>query len=159
MHCADRGRSQRYLRQVRFLKRVLLTGADLTIANMHGDTALHLGARLGNPAIVQSLLEHGAPLNARTPELRTPLMAAMLGFHLGDRVNMQRTTEMLIAANADLNAVGHTGQTALFIAVCQAAFSPSNVTYFVPASVCIALIEAGQNCHLYQMYFIEKACC
>ena len=159
MHCADRGRSQHYVRQVQYLKRALLTGADLTIANMHGDTALHLGARLGDLSVMQSLLEHGAPLDARTPELRTALMTAMLGFHLGDRVNMQRTTEMLIAANADLNAVGHTGQTALFIAVCQAAFSPSNVTYFVPASVCIALIEAGQNCHLYQMYFIEKACC
>ena len=126
------------------LESCVAAGADLTIANMHGDTALHLGARLGDLSVMQSLLEHGAPLDARTPELRTALMTAMLGFHLGDRVNMQRTTEMLIAAKADLNTVDHDGQTALLMAVCEATDSDSNVTYLVPASVCIALIETGR---------------
>ena len=144
MHCADRGRSQHCLSQVRFLKRVLLTGADLTIANSLGDyTALHMAAQLGDLAVMQSLLEHGAPLNARTPELRTPLMTATIGFPLRDTENMQRTTEMLIAANADLNAVDHNGQTALMMALCRALNSDSNLTYLVPTSACIALIEAG----------------
>ena len=117
---------------------------------MHGDTALHYAAGLGDLAVMQSLLEHGAPLDARTHELQlhTPLMTALSTFHLGDTENMQRTTEMLIAANADLNAVDHNGQSALFIAVCQTAPSPSNLSYLVPASVCIALIEAGQKYHL-----------
>ena len=79
---------------------------------------------------------------------RTPLMTAMLSFHLGNRVNVQRTTEVLIAANADLNAVDHNGQSALFMAVYQAAPSASNFTYLVPASVCISLIDAGQNFRL-----------
>ena len=126
---------------------MLLTGADLTIANMHGDTALHLGAQLGDLAVMQRLQEHGAPLDARNHELHTPLMSALSTFNLGDShgdsVNMQRTTEMLIAANADLNAVDHNGQTALLTALCRALNPDSNVTYLVPTSACIALIEAG----------------
>ena len=97
------------------MKRVLLTGADLTIANTDGNTALHLGARTGDLAIMQSLLEHGAPLDACSPEhSHTPLMTTVFGFHLRDRVNMQRITEVLIAANANLNAVDHVGGVHLF---------------------------------------------
>ena len=108
------------------LKRVLLTGADLTIANTDGNTALHLGARTGELAIIQSLLSTERLWDACSPEhSHTPLMAAVFGFHLRDRVNMQRITEVLIAANADLNAVDHVGQNALLVALWQVVRSAS----------------------------------
>ena len=134
MHCTDRGRSQHIYARRNDLKRVLLTGADLTIANTAGNTALHLGARTGDLAIIQSLLEHGAPLDACSPEHSHTLMAAVFGFHLRDRVNMQRITEVLIAANANLNAVDHVGQNALLVALCQVVRS---------ASVCLHCTDRG----------------
>ena len=51
---------------------------------------------------------------------------------------MQQTTEMLIAANADLNTVDVDGENALLMALGQATTSDNNnVTYHVPVCVCI----------------------
>ena len=56
---------------------MLLAGADLTIANSNGDTALHFAASRGDPAIVQSMLEHGAPVDQQTAEGSTALYIAV----------------------------------------------------------------------------------
>ena len=123
---------------------MLLSGADLTIANSKGEVALHRAAQRGDPTLVQSMLEHGAFVDVRTLHLRTPLMVALLDFHLQDRAAMQRTVEVLIAADADLNAVCQGGDTALTDAMEQVVKSNNNETYSIPALVCIMLIEAGQ---------------
>ena len=124
---------------------MLLSGADLTIENSKGETALHFAAQRGDPTLVQSILEHGAFVDVRsTSSGRTPLMTALAGFHLQDRADMQRTVEVLIAANADLNAVCHGGNTAITAAMEKIEKSNNIETFIVPASVCITLIEAGQ---------------
>ena len=134
-----------------------LAGADLTIAASNGFTALHIAIRRGDPAIVQSMLEHGASVDCplhfgrtenmlrhstsvdvRTSRLRTPLMVAVLNYHREDRV-----IQALIAAKADLNAVDEDGTTALTMAINHIVHADNNVKYGAPASACIALIEAG----------------
>ena len=71
-------------------------------------------------------------------------MVLLLSFRLQNRADMQEATEMLIAANADLNTVDQDGESALLMALGQAVTSDTNtVTYRVPACVCIRLIEAG----------------
>ena len=59
------------------MKRVLLAGADLTIANSKGETALHFAASRGDPAIVQSMPEHGAPVDEQTADGSTALYIAV----------------------------------------------------------------------------------
>ena len=119
-------------------------GADLTIVQSNGETALHSAARRGDPAIIQRFLHHSTLLDARNTKLLTPLMVLLLSFRLQNRADMQEATEMLIAANADLNTVDQDGESALLMAVGLAITSDNNtVTYRVPACVCIRLIEAG----------------
>ena len=119
----------------------MLAGADLAIASPNGNTALHHAAVRGDPAIIQSMFDHGALLDARNTKLLTPLMVLLISFRLENRVNMQETTEMLIAANADLNTIDEDGKSALLRAVGD----NNTVTYHVPACVCIRLIEAGER--------------
>ena len=130
------------------LSRVLHSGADLTFVNSSGDTALHYAARRGDPEIIQSMLEHGACVDARsTPRLCTPLMAAVIQAHRNENSqNSQLTIEKLIAANSDLNAVDGGGNTALMLAVLEL-LDLENILNCemrqVNASVSITLIEAG----------------
>ena len=142
-----------------YRKSVLLTGADLAFVNSSGDTALHHAACRGDPKLIQSMLEHGACVDARTPGGCTPLMAAALKAHAnGNKHNSQLTIEKLIAANSDLNAVDEKGNTALVLAVLedQNAVIISNCeTRRVTASISITLIEAGQTFCLYQMHWLE----
>ena len=135
------------------LSRVLLSGADLTIVDPVGDTALHYAARRGDPEILQSMLEHGACVDARsTPRLCTPLMSAVMKAHRNENgLNSQLTIEKLIAANSDLNAVDENGITVLMMAVGVLAelwdsdVVPNCETRRVITSVSISLIEAGQT--------------
>ena len=152
------------------MKRVLLTGADFTIVEPNGDTALHRAASRGNPEIIQSMLEHGACVDARTPSLCTPLMAAVMNVHCNENEqDSQLAIEKLIAASSDLNQVGETGNTALILAVaelCQVdtgsgilavdSHVVSNCEMRrMNVSVSISLIEAGQTFCLYQMHWLE----
>ena len=133
--------------------RELLAGADLTVVNCNSYYPLHLAARRGDPTIVQSMLEHRAAVDVVTPQLLTPLMTAVLNFHREDRADIQLVIKVLIAEKADLNAVDENGTTALTMAInhlvdedgTTALNSDNNVKYGAPASVCIALIEAGQE--------------
>ena len=131
------------------LKHVLLSGADLAFVNSDGDTALHSAACRGDPEIIQSMLEHGACVDARTPRLCTPLMAAVMKAHRNENgLNSQLTIEKLIAANSDLNAVDGEGNTALMLAVLES-WDVGNILNCemrrVNVSVSISLIEAGQT--------------
>ena len=96
------------------------------------------------------MLEHGACVDARTPRLCTPLMAAVMKAHRNENSqNSQLTIEKLIAANSDLNAVDEDGSTALMLAVAEL-WDLDNISNCeirrVNASVSISLIEAGQKC-------------
>ena len=73
------------------MKLVLLTGTDLMIANSHGETALHFAAELGDAAVIQSMLEHGAPVDQQSANRTTAL-------HLA--VRKQRKSTMLVLLKA-----------------------------------------------------------
>ena len=75
------------------MKHVLLAGADLTIANSDGITALHFATRLEDAAIVQSMLEHGAPVDQQTANGGTAL-------HLAVRKQRKSTMLLLLKAGA-----------------------------------------------------------
>ena len=125
--------------------RCAAAGADLTVKDADGNAALHYAALRGEPTVVQCLLEHGAFVDTHTPQLFTPLMVALAYFRDEDKAAMQRTIEVLLAANADPNAAAPNGITVLLVALAQAGSPDSNENYQVPASVCILLIEAGQK--------------
>ena len=54
-----------------------LAGADLTIVNSKGETALHFAACRGDTEIVQSMLEHGAPVDQQAADGNTALHLAV----------------------------------------------------------------------------------
>ena len=131
---------------------IVLAGSDLTIANSNAHTALQVAIRRGDPILVKCLLEHGAPVDVVTSQLRTPLIAAIFNFGSVEPADMQLVIEALIAANASLNAIDEDGNTALVMTISQA---NSNMTHQVPAFVCVALIEAGPKYYLQQMHWFE----
>lgn len=71
---------------------------------------LHAAARLGNCEMMQMLLDHGADINARDIEGRTPLLAAVEAYK-GDAIIF------LLEAGVDVNAHDEQGRTALSMAV------------------------------------------
>ena len=89
---------------------LLLTGADLAMADINSCTALHYAVMRGDMTIVQSVLEH-----------------------------------MAMQADADLNAVDDYGQTALTATLDHIIDPIINKKHQLPASACVALIEAGHN--------------
>ena len=127
----------------------MLVGADLTIANSKGDTALHSAARRGNLRIVQTLLEYNAPVGAQDCDQLTPLMIAMqmLNANSNSQDTRQRIVEALIVSSTSINAVDMQGNTALVIALCCCDESAWKNKHIFPASLCIRMIEAGQKCH------------
>jgi ankyrin repeat protein len=70
--------------------------------NRPGWTALHYAATSGSDAIVRTLLDRGADIDARSPNRTTPLMMAIYGGHFS-------TAELLLDRGADItlkNALG-----------------------------------------------------
>ncbi|WAO95410.1 Hypothetical protein NCS54_01303100 [Fusarium falciforme] len=59
------------------VKRVLQQGVDPNEADDKGDYPIHLAAAHLHPAVVNTLIQHGADLNATTREGKTPLQAAL----------------------------------------------------------------------------------
>jgi uncharacterized protein len=59
------------------VKAALDVDRDANAANQAGDTALHTAAQLGFDTVVQYLVDHGAQINAKNKQGRTPLAAAM----------------------------------------------------------------------------------
>ena len=122
---------------------MLLAGTDVTITDSNGITALPRAALRGDPIIVQSLLQHGALVNARNSDQSTPLMISVFAFHYADLAAVQRTVELLVNADAELDAVNCTCDTALSLAV--AGKGLTGVGQQIPAAVGIILIEAGSS--------------
>ena len=144
MHCANSTRLGTLYIRFNPLS-IVLAGSDLTIANSDGNTPLHLAAQRGAPTLVKCLLEHGAPVDVVTPQLRTPLMVAVLNFSSEDRADMQLIIQALVSAKSDLNVVDQDGNTALVMAMPSYDKTADRIRKdVVPASVCILLIEAGE---------------
>jgi ankyrin repeat protein len=74
-----------------------------------GSTALYASAARDSLEVAQYLIEHGADLNARTPEGDTPLHQAAYSDSL-------RLATLLISKGADINAIDLRGRTPLHMA-------------------------------------------
>ncbi|NGX43793.1 MAG: hypothetical protein K940chlam7_02097, partial [Chlamydiae bacterium] len=90
------------LKQEGFVENALLLlqhGADVTIPNSEGRTALHIAASIGLNEVIGPLLEQNAPLDARDKQETTPLLLACQNGHFA-------TAETLIERGADVTIAG-----------------------------------------------------
>ena len=71
------GKPEPESRLLETVKAALAIDGDANVANQAGDTALHAAAQSGFDTIVQYLVDHGAHVNAKNKQGRTPLAAAM----------------------------------------------------------------------------------
>ena len=76
------------------------------LVNQDGWTALHYAAMGGDVEIIQMLLKHSAEVDARSPNLTTPLMMAAMGGNI-------YAVKALLDAGADLNMANEQGLTAI----------------------------------------------
>jgi ankyrin repeat protein len=77
-----------------------------------GWTALHYAAAAGDDAIIKQLLQHGAPIDARSPRASGTFTALMMAAREGHG----RTVDLLLAAGADAALRNGEGLTAVDIA-------------------------------------------
>jgi ankyrin repeat protein len=95
-----------FLDQADMVELLLLAGADANIKDNIGQTALIFAVQTVNVEIIRALLSRGVKVDDRTFKGEAPLMFARLG-----------AVEVLIGADADVNAVDKGGYTALMCAV------------------------------------------
>ena len=87
---------------------LLARGADVNAVNAAGETALHGAAQRGADRVVQFLADHGARLDARNKEGRTPMdeargqadTSAEDNVRRPERKSTQMVLEQLLAARA-----------------------------------------------------------
>jgi len=91
--------------------RWLLDHGDVNARMVHRWTALHFAAFHALPEVVQTLLEHGADINAQTVEGGVPLHLAASPF--GERDGQLETMQLLLDNGADANARDNEGSTPL----------------------------------------------
>lgn len=92
--------------KITVVETLLVEGADVTVKNKDGRTALHIAALRGSAAVVSMLLIKGADIHARDNDGSTPLhVAASWGF--------VAAVELLLAEGADVNAKDNKGKTPL----------------------------------------------
>ena len=96
---------------------------------------------------MQTLLECNASVGAQDDDQSTPLMVAMdtLSANSNDQDTQQRIVEALIVPSTSINAVNIKGYTALATATGSIIKGSEKRTPRFAASLCIRLIEAGQN--------------
>lgn len=93
---------------VEMVRLLLEEGADLSIPDAAGETALMMAARVGDADIATALLEHDAALDQRDPEFRqTPLMVAVREGHI-------EIARLLVERGAHVNTQTRKGETPKF---------------------------------------------
>lgn len=90
------------------IAKAISDGVDVN-TRRNGVTALMLSAWFGNTGAAETLLAHGADVNARDNNDRTALMRASWN-------GRTEITELLINHGADINAMDKDGKTALMFA-------------------------------------------
>lgn len=97
----------------RVVAMLLTKGASVSIANDEGFTALHLGAREGNLAVISLLVNADSDLEATTSNGAAALHLAVLQHGYPEVISA------LIEAGANPNNRGSTGETPLYVAAMQ----------------------------------------
>lgn len=90
---------------------LLAHGADTTITNNYGNTALHQAAYYGHAAIAQKLISSGADIDAQTSLGTTPLIDACTWSGMHENSD---AIKVLIENGADLNLKDSYGKSALW---------------------------------------------
>lgn len=126
--------------QIETAKYLIEKGADVNAVSMYGTTAIHDAAYFGYIDMVKLLIANRADLNVDSPVLTTPLHRAVFGGNMemvkllidnGADIKGHNGTvlieasirglyniaQYLISKDADLNAIGRTGQTPLQTAI------------------------------------------
>ena len=93
----------------RFLTALLLIGLAMPAWGALSDNDFHKLCRKGSADEITAALKDGATLEARNKREETPLMTAAA-------YNTLEAVKALLAAGADANAAGKSGQTALIAA-------------------------------------------
>jgi ankyrin repeat protein len=89
-------------------------GVDINRKNYESSTALHMGANLIYPEIVQPLIEYGADIEARDTSGKTSLYCAILARSQGlMKSHHTETIKVLIQGGADVSARDNQGYTPL----------------------------------------------
>ncbi|XP_027707585.1 nuclear factor NF-kappa-B p100 subunit isoform X1 [Vombatus ursinus] len=90
-------------------------GADPTLLDRHGDSALHLALRAANPGLLQALLCHVGP--ALPQLLLMPDYEGLYPVHLAVRAHSPECLDLLVGSGADVElAERQGGRTALHLA-------------------------------------------
>uniref|UniRef100_A0A7N4P2S3 Nuclear factor kappa B subunit 2 n=1 Tax=Sarcophilus harrisii TaxID=9305 RepID=A0A7N4P2S3_SARHA len=101
--------------QSRVVSFLLNMGADPTLLDRHGDSALHLALRAGNPGLLQALLCHAGP--ALPQLLLMPDYEGLYPVHLAVRAHSPECLDLLVGSGADVElAERQGGRTALHLA-------------------------------------------
>ncbi len=88
------------------VEKLLARGADVTIQDADGDTALHGAAQTGNVEIMRVLLDKGANANAKNKQGGTPLMwTAVYGNDDAARLLLSRGADASLKDNDGITAV------------------------------------------------------
>lgn len=88
------------------VEKLLARGADVTIQDNDGDTALHGAAQTGNVEIMRVLLDKGANVNAKNKQGGTPLMwTAVYGNDDAARLLLSRGADASLKDNDGVTAV------------------------------------------------------
>lgn len=87
------------------VEKLLAHGADVTLQDADGDTALHGAGQTGNVEIIRMLLDKGANPNAKNKQGGTPLMWAAVYGH-------QEAARLLLSRGADASLKDNDGITA-----------------------------------------------
>ena len=86
-----------YYGDLDLVEALIEAGADVTLENAFGTSAITEAAIVGDAAILSALLEAGADPNFKNPEGETPLMAVA-------RTGRIDAAQVLLDAGADVNA-------------------------------------------------------
>jgi uncharacterized protein len=95
---------------IKKLRGLLETGANLETKNRDGDTPLILAARKGHTSAAELLLNAGASLQAANNAGDTPMLAAAMAGHL-------RMIELFLPKEAETKIANKAGDTALILAI------------------------------------------
>ena len=93
-----------YNQDHKMTKWLLRHGADVSLANVNGQTALHIAVERNAIQTASQLIAYKAAINAHDNHGNTPL-------HLSSHIKM---VKLLVNAKANINAINNKGQTPLF---------------------------------------------
>lgn len=89
---------------------LLAEGADVNVADDHGNTPLMLASEIGNPRMVKIILAHQPEINRKNSEGFTALMIASMNGQI-------HIVDQLLAKGASVNETNNAGLSATDLAV------------------------------------------